>query len=224
MKNRAKLATMLSIIVSTTLLSACAQTDVVGKTAKTSFSDLLKKAPETLLVETEQSWSFVAPDAGATFFWNKEFNNHEGYEAWMEVDATPFIEAGLDASKLPEGILVNNELVFGIQIEQEEQKQVEKASPEQSFATIVDLEREKIGYHEVLDHYGIDLSGGNKFEWAKDTGKNDKDIVFVVDPQILIDAGVSPEKIEGWTYATVEMLDDRGKKIEVQKLLKAFDL
>ena len=76
----------------------------------------------------------------------------------------------------------------------------------------------------MLDHYGIDLSGGNKFEWAKDTGKNDKDIVFVVDPQILIDAGVSPEKIEGWTYATVEMLDDRGKKIEVQKFLKAFDL
>ncbi len=39
------------------------------------------------------------------------------------------------------------------------------------------------------------LGNGNMFEWAKDMQKNDKDIVFVLNPQPFIDAGVDPAKV-----------------------------
>jgi len=70
----------------------------------------------------------------------------------------------------------------------------------------------------------VDLANGNMFEWAKDMSKNDKDIVFVLNPQVFIDAGVDPAKVEGWVFAKVEKEDENGKKIQVDKFLKPFDL
>jgi poly-D-alanine transfer protein DltD len=53
---------------------------------------------------------------------------------------------------------------------------------------------------------------------------NDKDIVFVLNPQPFIDAGVDPSALESWVFAKVETMDDSGKKIEVDKFLKPFDV
>jgi hypothetical protein len=68
------------------------------------------------------------------------------------------------------------------------------------------------------------------FEWAKDMVANgydnsvqDKDIVFVLNPEPLIAAGVDPEKVEGWACAQVP-IEENGKTIQVWKLLKSFDL
>ncbi len=58
----------------------------------------------------------------------------------------------------------------------------------------MNLSRGSISYHMALDHYGVALGGGNMFEWAKDLGANDKDIVFVLDPEPLIAAGVDPQR------------------------------
>ena len=86
------------------------------------------------------------------------------------------------------------------------------------------LDRESVGYHSALDHYGITVADGSLFEWAKEMSKNDKDIVFVVDPKILIDAGVDPAKVEGWVYDKVPLEDARGRKFEAEKFLRPFDL
>lgn len=82
----------------------------------------------------------------------------------------------------------------------------------------------------ALDHYGIMLGDGNMFEWAKNLNTNtvngqiqDKDIVFVLNPEPLIAAGVDPQKVEGWVYAQVTA-EDHGKKMEVYKFLKPFQL
>ena len=68
------------------------------------------------------------------------------------------------------------------------------------------------------------------FEWAKNlstnsaTGENqDKDIVFVLNPEPLIAAGVDPEKVEGWVYAQVAV-EENGQTVEVYKFLKPFNL
>jgi hypothetical protein len=61
------------------------------------------------------------------------------------------------------------------------------------------------------------------FEWASDMSTNDKDIVFVLNPEPLIAAGVDPNAVEGWTYSAVSV-DVDGKPTEVYKFLKAFDL
>jgi hypothetical protein len=62
------------------------------------------------------------------------------------------------------------------------------------------------------------------FEWAKDMSTNDKDIVFVLNPEPFIKAGVDPNKIEGWAFAKVTVDDANGKPIEVDKILKPFNI
>jgi len=61
------------------------------------------------------------------------------------------------------------------------------------------------------------------FEWAKDLSTNDKDIVFVLNPEPFLAAGVDPNDVEGWVFAKVPV-DVDGKPAEVDKLLKPFDL
>jgi hypothetical protein len=70
----------------------------------------------------------------------------------------------------------------------------------------------------------VNLGGGNLFEWAKDMGTNDKDIVFVLNPEPFIAAGVDPGKIRGWDFAKVTVDDANGKPVQVDKILKPFDL
>ncbi|MDR0586735.1 MAG: hypothetical protein LBG26_05805, partial [Treponema sp.] len=89
---------------------------------------------------------------------------------------------------------------------------------------IVNLKREAIGYHMAMDHYGVNLGGGNLFEWAKDMAVNDKDMVFVLDPAPLIAAGVDPARVAGWIFDKVTVDDENGKPVQVDKLLKPFDL
>lgn len=76
----------------------------------------------------------------------------------------------------------------------------------------------------------MNLGDGNLFEWAKDMKTNrstnenqDKDIVFVLNPEPLIAAGVNPDKVKGWVYTTVKV-DIDGKPTDVYKFLKPFNL
>ena len=87
------------------------------------------------------------------------------------------------------------------------------------------MKRDRIGYHEELDHYGIALGGGNMFEWAKDLAKNDKDLVFVLNPEPFVKAGLDPSKLAGgWAYGKVTVKDDKGKLMKLDKLLKPYNL
>lgn len=206
-------------------LAGCQQSDVVGNTAKTSFKSILDAVPEQVTEdEMNGGWSLSAPDNTARFIWSKDYSKSPLYDVMLEFDATPFINAGLDVSKLPVGLAFEDKIMVGAKLGKDTLKYEGEATPEASFNQIVKLYRESIGYHEVLDHYGVDLGNGNKFEWAKDMKTNDKDIVFVVDPQVFIEAGVNPDKVEGWAYKSVQVKDKSGKQIEVMKFLKPFDL
>ena len=61
------------------------------------------------------------------------------------------------------------------------------------------------------------------FEWAKDMSINDKDMVFVVNPEPFIKAGVDPQNLSGWIFTKIPVEKD-GKTVEVDKFLKIFDL
>jgi hypothetical protein len=143
----------------------------------------------------------------------------------LEFNAGPFITAGLDPAKLPDTIAVyDGKIMLGTKLGEEVLKYSGEVTPLASYEQIVKLKRTAIGYHGALDHYGVNLSGGNLFEWAKDMATNDKDIVFVLNPEPFIKAGVDPNKIEGWAFAKVTVDDENGKPIEVDKILKPFDL
>jgi len=212
-------------LIALTGLSACNKLDVIGDTSIKSFEKILSTVSDNVSEDaTYGGWSLVAPDGGARFLWSKDYSKTETYDALLEVNAQPFIEAGLDSSKLPEGMLVGDKIILGTEFGNESLTYEGDATPIESYKQIVKLSRDSIKYHAALDHYGVDLMNGNMFEWAKDMSKNDKDIVFALNPQVFIDAGVDPENVEGWVFAKVEIMDEKGKTIEVDKFLKPFDL
>jgi len=222
-------------------LGGCAATDIVAKYAASSFTALVEASAERLSrTEGGDAWTLASP-GGDRIAFSTDFSRAlpaaaAGAPAGapdieLSFDLAPFAAAGLDPARLPaptrggqttyaaEGgrLLVRAELG-------DEAFPAEAArSLEAAFAAILKAHRASIGYHEALGHYGIRLGGGNMFEWAKDLAKNDKDIVFVLNPEPFIAAGVDPAKVVGWVFAKVPV-DIDGKPTEVDKLLKPFSL
>ena len=212
------------LLVATVIFAGCtSQLDVVADKSISSFESVINELPIEADSE-DSSWILTAPDNSAKFLWSKDFSSTTDYDVKLELDSQPFINAGLDISKLPEGAIYGDKIILGTDLSDEKLTYTGEATPLDSYKKIVEKSRDNIGYHAALDHYGIDLENGNMFEWAKDISTNDKDIVFVLNPQMFIDAGVNPQEVEGWVFAKVETMDKDGKKIEVDKFLKPFDL
>jgi hypothetical protein len=206
------------------LLASCTQLDVIGKDSIDSFGKVLTAAGDLAANDDANAgYTIKAPDGAARFIWVRDFSKSTGFDMALEFDAQPFIDAGLDVSKLPQSIQVKDGLLF-IGAELGSSSPTGEATPVNAYRQAVDQSRARIKYHTALDHYGVDLGGGNMFEWAKDTSTNDKDIVYVLNPQPFIDAGVAPDKVSGWVFAKVPTMDENNKPIEVDKLLKPFNL
>ncbi len=204
--------------------------DVIGEGSIEAFEKILQTVPNQVqTANTNRGWSLLAPDGTARFIWSENYGNTQ-YDVLFELDAQPFIDAGLDTAKLPENYTVNDGmLLVGADLGNDATVEGE-ATPLAAYEQIAREHRESVSYHMAMDHYTLDLGDGNAFEWAKDldmsaaTGESqDKDIVFALNPEPLIAAGVNPESVEGWVYSQVEM-HEHGKSLKVWKLLKPFDL
>ena len=135
----------------------------------------------------------------------------------IETPLKPFVDAGLDVSKLGDGYKVVDDM-FYLTADYGKGTGLKNTVTDSLFES-VEYDRNMLSYHQKLDHYGIGLTAG-KFEWAKDYSTNDKDIVFVIKAQPLKDLGVDVNNINGWVFATVE--EEDGSKVDV--LLKPYDL
>jgi len=213
---------MLSLVVT---LSACNQTDVVGNASITSFKDIINAMQDKVTQdEMYGGWALTSPGGKERFIWSKDYSVSAPHDVMLEFDAKPFIDAGLDVNRLPAGMLIGDKIMVGTSLGNEKINYTGEATPVSSYEKIVKLKRDHIKYHADLDHFGVDLGDGNMFEWAKNMSTNDKDIVFALNPQMFIDAGADPAKVEGWAFAKVKVMDAGGKPIEVDKLLKPFNL
>lgn len=205
-------------------LTACSQLDVIGTQSVPSFETVLAAAGELVTPdEAIGGWSLNAPDGQARFAWSGDFSKTSGNDALLELDAKPFLDAGLDASKLPKQIRLEDDVLIIATELGSKGPATKDAAPLAAYEQIVAQSRDRISYHTAMDHYGVMLAEGTMFEWAKDISANDKDIVFALNPQPFIDAGVNPEAVSGWKFAKVEIMDDKGKTSQVDKLLKPFD-
>lgn len=211
-----------ALLFSTT---ACRQLDVIGNGSVTSFEAILNAAPNQVVAdEVNTGWSLSAPDGTARFIWSEDWSKSPVYDVMFAFDAAPFLDAGLDPEKLPENYAYyDNMLTVGIKLGNNTLNYNGSPSPLAAYEQIVSLMRDSISYHMALDHYGVNLGDGNVFEWAKDMSTNDKDIVFALNPNPLIAAGVEPNAVDGWIFAKVSAHAD-GKPVEVDKFLKPFDL
>lgn len=227
-----------AVVALTITLAGCGATDVVAKVANTSFKAVADAAGSGVQwVEEDAAWA-LASRAGDKVLFSSDFarNSVAGGMADMdkpdiefEFDAAPFLAAGLDIARLPaaDGIkyeLEDNTFMLHFELGTDTFAASAKDSLKATMAEVVRTQRSRIGYHKKLDHYGIALGNGNMFEWAKDLTKNDKDIVWVLNPEPFIAAGVDPAKIQGWVFAKVEMMNDKNETIFVDKLLKPFNL
>ena len=199
--------------------------DVVGKESVTSFGAVLSAAPDKVTPdEMNGGWSLAAPDGTARFIWSRDYSKSPMHDVMLELDAQPFLDAGLDTSKLPDSFaFYDGKLMVGTKLGKDAFTYKGEVTPLASYEQIVSKYRDSVGYHAALDHYNVNVGNGNLFEWAKDMGKNDKDIVFVLNPEPFITAGVDPNAVAGWVFAKVSV-DVDGKPTEVDKLLKPFDL
>lgn len=214
------------LLTSAIVFSACSSTDVVGKTAKASFNELVSKKPDYVKKDSSSERFFFKAASGDRFEWSKDFSK-DSIDIAITLDAKPFLEAGLDVSKLnSEKFIFNrdaNTILMPFELSSDKFSYNGEASPSKSFEQVIDKNRKLIGYHQKLDHYGISLPDGNKFEWAKNISTNDKDIVFVLNPKPFIEAGVNPDKIQGIVFTQVEeSMDKPESKIDV--FLKPFNL
>ena len=213
-------------LVAIVSLTACGnKLDVVGEQSIKSFDAVVTTLGDKVTEDTEfGGYSLASPDGTARFLWSKDYSKTTSNDVQLVIDAKPFLDAGLDASKLPEGVLVDDKIIVGTELGEDSLTYKGDVSSVKAYEQIVNEYRDSIKYHAALDHYGVALSNGNMFEWAKDMTTNDKDIVFVLNPEIFINAGVDTSSVDGWVFAKVETMDDNGKKIEVDKFLKPFDL
>ncbi|MFV0527565.1 MAG: hypothetical protein ACK5MN_02430 [Lachnospiraceae bacterium] len=226
-KNR--LAALLVIGVLAVTLTACSsigqELDVIGKGAKESFAEIVTNAENLVSQEDAyDGWALESPDGSARFIWSGDWSASGSVDALLELDAQPFIDAGLEVEKLPESIIYADSMLrIGIDLGESSPEGSDGSTAVAAFEQIVDARRDLIGYHSALGHFGVTIGDGNAIEWAQDMQDNDKDLVFALNPQPFIDAGVDVEAIEGWTFAQVSMHMD-GKDVQVDKLLKPSDL
>ncbi|MDR2397798.1 MAG: hypothetical protein LBD74_03445 [Spirochaetaceae bacterium] len=225
MKEKKIVGSGLAVLLVLAALS-CGKLDVVGTDSKASFDQLLKQIPQSVRPdEMNGGWSLSAPDESARFIWSANYAESPGYDVMLEFDAAPFLAAGLDPDKIPDKFaFYQGKLMVGTKLGEEQLRYQGAVTPLSSYDQMVKLKRSVIGYHGALDHYGVNLGEGNLFEWAKDMATNDKDMVFVLNPEPFIAAGLDPAKIEGWAFAKVTVDDEKGKPLEVDKLLKPFNL
>jgi len=234
----AAIAASLPIALTLAACSGLKSLDVVGQYSITSFEEVLKTIPDKIAAdELNSGWALSAPDDSARFIWSEDYSLSPARDVCIEFDAQPFLDAGLDPEKLPDYYYTESDETGGVKklitgLKLGDDKLTYSGSPTAlaAYGQIVDKYRKNINYHTELDHFGVMAGNGNMFEWAKDlytngtTGENQSlDIVFVLNPEPLVAAGVVPENVKGWTYAPVEMMTD-GKKTEIYKFLKPFDI
>lgn len=223
MKKATLFAAVLGLMV---LIIGCGKSlDVVLESAISSFEKASAKAGQ--IKSSDAFYELSAPDNSAKFYFAKELGGAQEYDFYIETSLAPFIQAGLNEAKFrqnkPDNLTIENgKILIGIKADSPTAPIAK--TPIEAFRNIASKIPKSIGYHAALDHFGVNLGSGFLFEWAKDIDKNDKDIVFVLDPKPFIDAGVDPQKVKGWIFGQVQIDDDNGRPIKVDKFLKPFDL
>lgn len=207
-------------------LSGCSTVDVIATGAKDSFETFSTFYQDQIVkIDSPRGYTVVSP--GNQRFYMSTAPEETSQDLVFIMEAAPFITAGLDVNQLSEGYAydaVNNTLRLTSDLGDKSLALKGDEGIVEFFSALTDTYRERVGYHAKLDHFGIDLGGGNMFEWAKDMDTNDKDMVFVLDPKPLVEAGLDPGNVEGWVFAEVEVMDANQKPILVEKLLGVYNL
>lgn len=207
------------------LAGSCAATDVVARYAAESFG----KAAAMMggaRPDGEGYFSLAAPD-GSRFRLAAGLGG--AFDAELDLDAGPFLAAGMEAGALAatgsgRWSLEDGRLVGRFALAESKPAASPAASAAQALTSVAKAARKRVGYHAPMKHYGIMLAEEAMVEWAADLKANDKDWVFALDPAFVRAAGADPASVAGWVLAMVPVESPGGAMVDKELLLKPFDL
>ena len=121
--------------------------DVVATKSAAAFDRLLTALPQKTQTDaTTGAWALSAPDGSARFLWAKGVD--APFAIALEWDAQPFVDAGLDATKLPENYtLQSGRLTIALNAGNRTGENLAEATPLESFQRIVNQQPALLGYH-----------------------------------------------------------------------------
>lgn len=186
---------LLLLVFAVVVLAGCSSDDFKIQ-ANASFKSVIESSSVMPMTEDGVAHLKITPEAHLDF----ALDSGSDRDVYMAFMAQPFLDAGLDVTKLPSSVFLNGDmLVYTFDLK------ASKAGTDAvtQLSNILDVNRDKLTYHKELDHYGLKL-GLNKFEWAKDPLTNDKDAVFVLDGASLISWGVDLDLVEGWVVSEMD--------------------
>ena len=171
--------------------------------ALTAFDSVMTALP----AESKDGWfQIAAPDGGAIFAFSND-------GASLAVDASPFIAAGLDAGALDnvfESVFYQRDLGFSLPGWDMLNQNIKDTAYEQFKA---DMKYFNVRYNDATGCYSIDFEQA-MFVWSDEITCGERCIIFLLDPEPLLAAGVDPGLVNGWNYVQTSI----AVKNEVEQL------
>ena len=210
MKKTIVITLAIMVLGAAALLGACGEADVVLKYSRESLDKLVGAFPD-VTAETDNGYAFSVDDETVLRI-SGDYSTGKD-DIVLSTPLKPFTDAGMDVSKLGEGLSADDNTLY---VTTDFGDEADKAgtAADALFAAAA-AKRDALTYHAALDHYGIALTAG-KFEFAKDYNTNDKDIVFILKSDAIAATGADVGNIEGWAFVTM----DDGAEV----LAKPYDL
>jgi len=195
-------------------LAACGSKNVeenITDRGLNAFNEIVNTYPDKKgFHEPMQHWGFEV-ESGEKFEWSNDMSANKADFA-MVVQAEPLINAGLDVEKLDKNIWLFEEagkdsmgmeqpaiLILPYDI-----SDTQKTSNDsnESMKALLTADPDNLIYHEDQQHYVLNLGGTNEVIWTEELGLNDSDMIFVLEAESLIAAGLDTDKLEGsgWVF------------------------
>ena len=200
------------VIASAIMLSANPKLDVVANYAVESFKSLGEEIG--LSGGNERIYDVYSPDGTEVFSY--------GESVMLTIDTGWFVKAGFDPDKFGGEAAVGDSRFT---ITSNHVEGVDMANENDIFDTFENVlrsNRHALEYHMDHDLFELHLGGGNAYRWAKDWRANTRGMTFVLNPQPLIEAGLEAENLEGWTFASINMMHGPERGQTVPRLLKNY--
>lgn len=193
--------------------------------AAEAFSLIVDAVPDMIEDDTSHNgWTLKMISDDVRFIWSKDSSKSLLYDAAIAFDIQTFIDSELHTNKLPSNYSIhNNELVVGLNYGKNVFSYEDEVTPLTSMEKIIENYSDKISFDSDSNQYSIDLGDGNLFIWAQDIYNSENDVIFVLNPEPFIKAGVNIDEIEGWDYSSLSDYIS-SKYSESKKFIKAFNI
>jgi hypothetical protein len=237
MKKFNRTAIFFIVSIMALVLAGCQRPVTGDKTADKglkAINEIVKAYPEKKGYHNElKHWGFALP-SGEKFEWSKDMSANKADFA-MVMLADPLVEAGLDINKLDKnewlyepaakdssGNDLPNRLIRPYNVS--DKKQTSNGS-EDSMRRLLKEDPSIIKYHEAQNHFRLLLGNGNEVQWTEELGKNDADMIFVLNAEPLVKAGLDVNKLEGsgWVFREASS-DNMGMGESPDQIVKLFDI